>query len=185
MSGGGGGGGKKGAISRLRKELKAFMRDPPPYLSVAVNDQNFFLWSYLLEGPPNTPYEGGWYWGRLKFPPEYPFKPPSILMVTPSGRFRPNTRLCLSMSDYHPESWNPSWSLSTVLTGLCSFMVDSTPTTGAVETTTEEKLRLAGASLAWNKAQEEFVATFPDVRPHPSFPYATALVKTAAPRACA
>jgi len=63
-------------------------QDPPPYLSVAVSDANFFLWSYLLEGPPNTPYAGGWYWGRLKFPPEYPFKPPSILMVTPNGRFR-------------------------------------------------------------------------------------------------
>jgi len=67
------------------------------------------------------------------------------------------------MSDFHPESWNPSWSLSTVLTGLCSFMVESTATTGAVETTTEEKLRLAAASLSWNKAQEEFMDTFPDV----------------------
>ncbi len=84
-------------------------------------------------------------------------------MVTPSGRFRPDTRLCLSMSDYHPESWNPSWSLATVLTGLLSFMVESTPTTGAIETTTSEKLRLAAASLAWNKAQEEFNEHFPDI----------------------
>lgn len=28
-----------------------------------------------------------------------------------------NTRLCLSMSDYHPESWNPVWSVSCILTG--------------------------------------------------------------------
>ena len=27
-------GGRKGAISRLRKELQNFMKDPPPYLSV-------------------------------------------------------------------------------------------------------------------------------------------------------
>lgn len=69
--------------------------------------------------------------------------------------YSPNTRLCLSMSDFHPESWNPSWSLSTILTGVMSFMVEDTPTTGAVETTTEEKLSLALSSLAWNKAQEE------------------------------
>ena len=31
-------------------------------------------------------------------------------------------RLCLSMSDYHPESWNPSWSIETLLVGLQSFM---------------------------------------------------------------
>ena len=31
----------------------------------------------------------------------------SICMLTPSGRFVPNTNLCLSMTDFHPESWNP------------------------------------------------------------------------------
>lgn len=58
-------------------------------------------------GAKGSPYEGGYYHGKLKFPPEYPLKPPSILMLTPSGRFKPNTRLCLSMSDFHPETWNP------------------------------------------------------------------------------
>ena len=49
---------------------------------------------------------GGVYHGKLLFPAAYPFKPPSILMLTPNGRFAVNQRLCLSMSDYHPESWN-------------------------------------------------------------------------------
>ena len=34
-------------------------------------------------------------------------------------------RLCLSISDYHPDTWNPAWSVSTILTGLLSFMVSS------------------------------------------------------------
>ena len=69
-------------------------------------------------GARGSPYEGGYFHGKLKFPPEYPLKPPSILMLTPSGRFKPNTRLCLSMSDFHPETWNPMWSVSTILMGL-------------------------------------------------------------------
>ena len=28
-------------------------------------------------------------------------------MITPNGRFAVNTRLCVSMSDFHPETWNP------------------------------------------------------------------------------
>ena len=36
---------------------------------------------------------------------DYPFKPPSLLMVTPNGRFETGQRLCLSMSDFHPETW--------------------------------------------------------------------------------
>jgi len=40
---------------------------------------------YVIIGPPNTPYEGGVYQGKLKFPSEFPFKPPSIYMITPNG----------------------------------------------------------------------------------------------------
>lgn len=38
-------------------------------------------------------------------------------------RFKTHMRLCLSMSDFHPDTWNPAWSVSTILTGLLSFMV--------------------------------------------------------------
>lgn len=155
----------KQALSRLRKELKTICADPPPHIHVFCDEANILNWSYLLEGPPETPYEGGWYWGRLKFPKDYPFAPPSILMVTPSGRFEPNTRLCLSMSDYHPESWQPAWSLATVLKGLLSFMCEDAPTAGSVcpLPSPSERRRLAAESLTWNKSQAEFLRVFPDV----------------------
>lgn len=35
---------------------------------------------------------GGYYHGKLIFPREFPFRPPSIYMITPSGRFKCNTR---------------------------------------------------------------------------------------------
>lgn len=62
-------------------------------------------WRFIIQGPPGSVYEGGVYMGKLKFPEQYPFKPPSIFMLTPNGRFETDRRLCLSMSDYHPESW--------------------------------------------------------------------------------
>ena len=138
-----------------------------PYIHVSTDDADLLRWSYLLQGPPDTPFAGGWYWGKLIFPPEYPFKPPRLEMATPSGRFQPNTRLCLSMSDYHPESWNPSWGLGTVLTGLLSFMVSNDRAEGAqnhlgaMQTSDAEKRKLAKASLAWNKKQAEFMTRFP------------------------
>ena len=55
-----------------------------------------------MEGSKDTPYEGGHYWGKLIFPKEYPLKPPSVMMLTPNGRFKTGRRLCLSMSDFHP-----------------------------------------------------------------------------------
>jgi len=63
-------------------------------------------------------------------PAEYPFKPPAFVMMTPSGRFETGTKICLSISSYHPESWQPSWSVRSALTALIAFM--QTPGNGAV-----------------------------------------------------
>jgi len=70
-------------------------------------------------------------------------------MFTPSGRFQTNTRLCLSISDYHPESWNPSWSVGTILTGLISFMVGTEQSVGTTESSETSKKKFALDSFAW------------------------------------
>jgi len=115
------------------------------------NEKNILEWYYVISGPTGTPYEGGLYLGKIKFPPEYPFKPPSILMITPNGRFETNKRLCLSMSDYHPETWDPLWSVGSILNGLLSFMLENTPTLGSLKTSESEKRRLATISLEFNQ----------------------------------
>jgi ubiquitin-conjugating enzyme E2 J1 len=33
-----------------------------------------------------------------------------ICIVQPSGRFEIQKKICLSISNYHPEHWQPSWS---------------------------------------------------------------------------
>merc|ERR1711907_779787 len=96
------------------KELKSLMKDPikNPKVTVAPNESNILEVHYVIEGSEKTPYAGGIYHGKLIFPKDYPLKPPSVIMLTKNGRFQPNRRLCLSMSDFHPESWNPMWSVS-------------------------------------------------------------------------
>ena len=44
---------------------------------------------YCIKGPKDTVYEGGYYYGKLDFPDDFPFNPPKIYMKTPSGRFDP------------------------------------------------------------------------------------------------
>jgi ubiquitin-conjugating enzyme E2 J2 len=85
------------------------------------NPANIHEWHYCIYGLKDCPLEGGFYHGKLIFPKDYPFKPPSILMITPNGRFKPMKRICMTMSDYHPEQWNPIWSVETIITGLVSF----------------------------------------------------------------
>ncbi|CAN3353931.1 ubiquitin-conjugating enzyme E2 6 [Diutina catenulata] len=149
---------------RLAKEYKSIQANPPPYIDAKPNDENILEWHYVITGPPQTPFEGGQYHGMLRFPAEYPFKPPSISMITPNGRFTTNMRLCLSMSDYHPDTWNPAWSVATILTGLLSFMTGDESTTGSISTTDAVKRRLARDSRSWNNTQNpRFKKLLPDL----------------------
>lgn len=61
------------------------------------------------------------------------------------------------------DTWNPAWSISTILTGLLSFMLETTPTLGSCESTTIEKRRFADNSLEFNLKNEIFVELFPDI----------------------
>jgi len=150
----------KTCVVRLKRELAALLKSPPPNIIALPHSSNILEWHYVIFGPKDTPYEGGEYHGKIVFPIEYPYKPPSIYMITPNGRFKPNVRLCLSMSDYHPELWNPLWSVSSILTGLLSFMLEDTATSGSIETGVAEKRRLAQASIDFNDKDSLFVSLF-------------------------
>jgi ubiquitin-conjugating enzyme E2 J2 len=68
--------------------------------------------------------------GKVKFPPEYPYKTSGINMITPNGHFATYKRICMSKSDYHPETWNPMWLVLSILMGPLSFMMHNSPRTG-------------------------------------------------------
>jgi len=152
----------KAATKRLSKEYAAMQKEPPPFIWAAPDEKNILTWNYIIRGPPDSPYAGGEYHGVLLFPSEYPFKPPGIKMLTPSGRFQPDRRICFSMSDFHPGTWNPAWSVATILTGLLSFMLSDEMTTGGLSSNPADKRALASKSHAWNITQRRFKDAFPE-----------------------
>jgi tetratricopeptide (TPR) repeat protein/ubiquitin-protein ligase len=134
------------------KGLENFLACPDP--------DNIFRWYFLIFGLKDCPYSDGFYLGKLIFPKNYPHKPPGIMTITPNGRFEENTRICMSMSDYHPESWNPLWNVHTIVIGLISFMVDTEHTAGCVNTDDDTKRKLALSSLAACHKHDKFKELF-------------------------
>ncbi|KAJ2492447.1 Ubiquitin-conjugating enzyme E2 6 [Coemansia sp. RSA 2050] len=153
----------KAAFKRLNKEYLAIQANPTPYIMAKPLESNILEWHYVLRGPPDTPYAGGEYHGKVKFPSDYPYKPPAIQMITPSGRFQTNTNICMSMSNFHPSTWNPAWSVSTILNGMLSFMVEEEVTTGGIRTSNADRKALARKSHAFNLANKQFCEVFPDL----------------------
>ncbi|RWS12027.1 Coatomer subunit gamma-2-like protein [Dinothrombium tinctorium] len=147
----------------LKRDYKEITNNPIPNIYAKPLDNNILEWHFAMRGAQQTPYENGLYHGRIEFPVDFPFKPPSFYMLTPNGRFKCNTKICLNTSNYHPEAWNPSWSVASLLIGLYSFMNDDEPTWGSLRSSKEERMQLALMSWAYNLQDPIFVSLFPEL----------------------
>ncbi|XP_036438270.1 ubiquitin-conjugating enzyme E2 J1 isoform X2 [Colossoma macropomum] len=126
----------------------AELRDPTEHYHAQPLEDNLFEWHFSVRGPPDSDFDGGVYHGRIILPPEYPMKPPSIILLTPNGRFEVGKKICLSISGHHPETWQPSWSIRTALIAIIGFMpTKGEGAIGSLDYTPEERRTLAKKSL--------------------------------------
>lgn len=137
------------AVRRIMAELKELSSSnaqPLRLFHAQPLESDLFEWHFSFRGPPDTPFEGGVYHGRILLPPEYPLKPPEIILLTPNGRFEVGKRICLSVTAHHQETWQPSWGIRTILTALIGFMPTSADGLGALDYPDEDRKRLAKKS---------------------------------------
>lgn len=119
----------------LAAELKSLQTSPVEGFRVTVDDDsNLFHWTVAIFGPPTTLYQGAYFKATLKFPPNYPYSPPSMRFT--SKVWHPNVYengdLCISIlhppvDDPHSgelacERWNPTQSVRTILLSVISLL---------------------------------------------------------------
>ncbi|KAI7753689.1 hypothetical protein M8C21_010473 [Ambrosia artemisiifolia] len=138
---------KNPSVKRILQEVKEMQSNPSDDFMSLPLEENIFEWQFAIRGPSDTEFEGGIYHGRIQLPSEYPFKPPSFMLLTPNGRFETQTKICLSISNHHPEHWQPSWSVRTALTALIAFMpTNPNGALGSLDYKKEERRVLAAKS---------------------------------------
>jgi ubiquitin-conjugating enzyme E2 J2 len=139
------------SVGRLQKEYKMILKDPIPYVYITPEPENWHVWHFIIHSlPDDSPYRYGIYYGELILPTNYPMAPPSIKVHTPNGRFEPGKKICTSMTSYHPESWSPIWTISTIMSGFISFMLSEERSTGCIRTSNSVRVQLAKESLEYN-----------------------------------
>ncbi|KAH9053851.1 ubiquitin-conjugating enzyme/RWD-like protein [Lactarius vividus] len=138
----------KPSSALCRRHGSSQMIQAPEYSAAPLED-DIFEWHCTLRGPSGTDFEGGLYHFRIRLPAEYPFRPPSIMLLTPNGRFELNTKICISFTNYHEELWQPAWGVRTAIIGLQGFFPlkgQAAMGIGALEAPSSERKRLAALS---------------------------------------
>jgi hypothetical protein len=80
------------ASKRLFKEYRGLSSDPPEGITAGpVTEDDMFVWEALIQGPEETPFEGGVFPAELKFPKDYPLAPPKMRFLVdmwhPNGTY--------------------------------------------------------------------------------------------------
>ncbi|CAO1618502.1 unnamed protein product [Parajaminaea phylloscopi] len=112
---------------RITKELAELTKEPLPCIEVSVSDTNVYQWSAVIQGPPDSPYQGGRFRLAMDFPVEYPFKGPRVRFLTKV--FHPNVdddgNLCVGL--LKSDQWKPSTKASTILQSIQSLLAEPNP----------------------------------------------------------
>ncbi|KAK1265403.1 Ubiquitin-conjugating enzyme E2 20 [Acorus gramineus] len=133
----------KSVSQRLHKELTSLMMSDNIGVSAFPEGENIFSWTGTIEGGNGTMYEGLSYKLSLRFPLDYPFKPPQVKFETTC--FHPNVdqygNICL---DILQDKWSSAYDCRTILLSIQSLLG---------EPNIESPLNSYAATL-WNDKEE-------------------------------
>ena len=120
------------AVKRMHRDIRDYLR------STSLNEQGIFCIfdeedifrvHAMIVGPEDTPYFGGYYFFDVKFPTEYPHRPPTVTYETrwQDIRFHPNlyasSKVCLSiLGTWIGPGWTSAQTMSSVLLTIQSLL---------------------------------------------------------------
>ncbi|KAK8764388.1 hypothetical protein V5799_033004 [Amblyomma americanum] len=113
---------------RIARELNEMLTDPPPNCSAGpVDPADLYKWQATIAGPEESPFEGGLFKLSIRFPEEYPLKPPVVKFLT--RIYHPNISspagiVCL---DILKSQWSPALSIGKVLLCISVLMCEPNP----------------------------------------------------------
>lgn len=96
-------------------------------VKIFVSEEAVLLWKFIIVPPSDTGYYGGMFEFHMILPPDYPNRPPKVILRTTGGgviRFNPNLyangKVCLSLlGTWMGPGWNPDQSnLSEVILAI-------------------------------------------------------------------
>ncbi|ORD96569.1 UBC11 [Hepatospora eriocheir] len=111
------------SIKRLLREYKYMKELEDSSISAGpISDSDLTQWEACIIGPPGTPYADGIFKLAIKFPPDYPFKPPKVTFKT--RIYHSNIHNCSICLDILKNNWSPALTIEKVLISITSLLND-------------------------------------------------------------
>lgn len=110
-------------MKRITREYQELQKSPPIECSAGPVGDDIYTWQATIMGPSDTPYQGGLFFLNLRFPTDYPFKPPKILFTTKiyHPNINSNGQICLDILN---KKWSPALTVSKLLLSISSLLSD-------------------------------------------------------------
>jgi ubiquitin-protein ligase len=116
-------------IKRIISDISEMASDYDPKIHIWYDENNITQIRALIIGPPDTPYEDGFFYFTIDFPETYPFDHPSAKFETINQkiRFNPNLyeggKVCLSIiGTWSGPKWSSVQTLKSLLLSMQSLL---------------------------------------------------------------
>ncbi len=105
----------------LQAQYKKATAEPHDYLRFMMDEKNISKWYVLLSGfdGDEDEFKGGEYLVRVELPSDFPFNPPHFYFMTPNGLYGTETKVCISIGEYHKADYRAALGVS----GFCNQLV--------------------------------------------------------------
>ncbi|PWN25508.1 ubiquitin-conjugating enzyme E2S [Jaminaea rosea] len=111
---------------RLVKEIRQIQSNPPDCVRIEVDEADILAIKGWVQGPPGTPFEGGFFLVTFAFTSEFPAVPPQCRM--PTKIFHPNVsssgEICVSTLK---KDWQPHYGIAHILTTVKCLLISPNP----------------------------------------------------------
>ena len=128
---------KIAAMKIIKQEYVDLNNNPISNIGVTVgllDEDNIFEWRCTLMGPKDTSYKGGIFFLKIKFPDNYPNKPPEVAFITPiyhinvnpnktDNSTEPLGHVCISTLNW----WQPTSKIRAVLSDIFALFYMANP----------------------------------------------------------
>ncbi|CAF0999583.1 unnamed protein product [Didymodactylos carnosus] len=126
----------QGSAKCIGRVLEEIQGNPPEHITniKLVDQSNFRVWEAIVEGPTDTPYEGGRFKILIEFPAEFPFKPPIVSFNPPV--YHPNVHQqsvdshkegSVSLTTQEAQQWSPGAAVGSFLPAVYSLLMAPNP----------------------------------------------------------